>query len=61
MKKLLSKTRAAADRYGMLGQNEKIAVGVSGGKDSLMLLRLMAAMRELISVSSCDFKRIKKK
>ena len=46
MKKLLSKTRAAADRYGMLGQNEKIAVGVSGGKDSLMLLRLMAAMRE---------------
>lgn len=46
MKKLLSKTRAAADKYDMLGQNEKIAVGVSGGKDSLMLLRLMAAMRE---------------
>ena len=46
MKKLLSKTRAAADKYGMLGQNEKIAVGVSGGKDSLMLLRLMAAMRD---------------
>lgn len=46
MKKLLSKTRAAADKYNMLGQNEKIAVGVSGGKDSLMLLRLMAALRE---------------
>lgn len=46
MKKLLSKTRAAADKYCMFGQNEKIAVGVSGGKDSLMLLRLMAAMRE---------------
>ena len=46
MKKLLSKTRAAADKYGMFGQNEKIAIGVSGGKDSLMLLRLMAAMRE---------------
>jgi tRNA(Ile)-lysidine synthase TilS/MesJ len=46
MKKLLSKTRAAIDRYGMLGQNEKIAVGVSGGKDSLVLLRLMAALRE---------------
>lgn len=46
MKKLLSKTRAAADKYGMLGQHEKIAVGVSGGKDSLMLLRLMAALRE---------------
>lgn len=30
----------------MLGQHEKIAVGVSGGKDSLMLLRLMAAMRD---------------
>lgn len=46
MKKLLSKTRAAADKYGMFGQGERIAVGVSGGKDSLMLLRLMAAMRE---------------
>ena len=46
MKKLLSKTRAAADKYCMFGQNEKIAVGVSGGKDSLMLLRLMVAMRE---------------
>ena len=46
MKKLLSKTRAAADRYQMFGQGEKIAVGVSGGKDSLMLLRLMAAMRD---------------
>lgn len=46
MKKLLSKTRAAADRYNMFGQNEKIAVGVSGGKDSLMLLRLMSALRE---------------
>lgn len=45
MKKLLAKTRAAADKYNMLGQNEKIAVGVSGGKDSMMLLRLMAALR----------------
>lgn len=46
MKKLLSKTRAAADKYGMFGQNEKIAVGVSGGKDSLVLLRMMASLRE---------------
>lgn len=46
MKKLLSKTRAAADKYDMLGQHEAIAVGVSGGKDSLMLLRLLAAMRD---------------
>lgn len=46
MKKLLSKTRAAVDRYDMLGQHEKVAVGVSGGKDSLMLLRLLAAMRD---------------
>lgn len=48
MKKLLAKTRAAADRYGMFGEDgsgERIAVGVSGGKDSLMLLRLMAALR----------------
>lgn len=46
MKKLLAKTRAAADKYNMFGQNEKIAVGVSGGKDSMMLLRLMATLRD---------------
>lgn len=46
MKKLLAKTRAAADKYNMFGQKEKIAVGVSGGKDSMMLLMLMAALRD---------------
>lgn len=49
MKKLLSKTRAAADQYQMFGRDgahETIAVGVSGGKDSLMLLRLMASLRD---------------
>ncbi len=43
--RLLSKTRAAVDRYDMISPRQKIAVGVSGGKDSLVLLNLMAALR----------------
>lgn len=37
MKKLLSLVRAAVDRYDMIDDGDKIAVGVSGGKDSLAL------------------------
>ncbi|HAQ62866.1 MAG TPA: tRNA 2-thiocytidine(32) synthetase TtcA, partial [Ruminococcaceae bacterium] len=33
MKKLLSLTRAAVDKYNMIDEGDKIAVGVSGGKD----------------------------
>lgn len=45
MKKLLSLTRAAADKYNMIAEGDKIAVGVSGGKDSLALLYTMAKLR----------------
>ena len=37
--------RAAADRYGMIEEGDRIAVGVSGGKDSLYLLYALAMMR----------------
>lgn len=46
MKKLLSLTRAAIDKYNMISQGDKIAVGVSGGKDSLALLTAMAKIRD---------------
>ncbi len=45
MKRLLSFVRRAADDYGMIEEGDKIAVGVSGGKDSLALLETLAQMR----------------
>ena len=45
MKKILSRVRKAVDDYGMINDGDKIAVGVSGGKDSLTLLCAMAALK----------------
>ena len=36
--KLLSYTRKAIDDYGLIREGDHIAVGISGGKDSLTLL-----------------------
>ena len=45
MKRLLSFVRRAVDDYNMIEDGDKIAVGVSGGKDSLTLLETLAEMR----------------
>lgn len=45
MQKLLGCVRAAVDSYGMIEDGDKIAVGVSGGKDSVALLCVLARMR----------------
>ena len=38
LQKILSKVRRAVDDYGMINNGDRIAVGISGGKDSLTLL-----------------------
>lgn len=45
LQKLLSKTRRAVDDYAMINEGDKIAVGLSGGKDSLSLLYALASLR----------------
>lgn len=45
MKKVLSYIRRACDDYSMIEAGDRIAVGVSAGKDSLTLLCGLAAMR----------------
>ncbi|WP_122789567.1 tRNA 2-thiocytidine biosynthesis TtcA family protein [Intestinibacillus sp. Marseille-P6563] len=45
MQKMLSYVRRAVDHYHMIEENDRIAVGVSGGKDSLTLLVALAELR----------------
>ena len=45
MQRMIGLVRRCAEDYRMIAPNDKIAVGVSGGKDSLALLVLLAAMR----------------
>ena len=44
-KRILSFTRRAVDDYGMIRAGDRIAVGISGGKDSLTLLCALAHLR----------------
>ena len=46
MQKLMGLMRRCIEDYHMIEAGDRIAVGVSGGKDSLTLLRLLAAIRE---------------
>ena len=50
MNKILSLTRRCVEDYNMIDSGDRIAVGVSGGKDSLMLLMALAKLRQFYSV-----------
>lgn len=41
MQKLMGHMRAAMDKYNMIEQGDSVAIGVSGGKDSMVLLYAM--------------------
>ncbi len=50
MQKLMGLMRRCVEDYHMIEPGDRVAVGVSGGKDSLVLLKLLAGLREY-----CDF------
>ena len=54
MRRLLSYTRRAVDDYGMISEGDRIAVGVSGGKDSLSLLYTLAELRRFYDYSEIE-------
>ena len=45
LQQILSRLRKAVDEYKMIDDGDKIAVGLSGGKDSLTLLSALAGLR----------------
>ena len=46
LQKLLSYTRQAVDEYDLIQEGDKIAVGISGGKDSLTLLYALSNLQK---------------
>lgn len=46
LQRLLSYVRKAVDEYGLIENGDKIAVGISGGKDSLTLLYALSELRK---------------
>lgn len=45
LQKMLSYTRRCVDDYQMISEGDKIAVGISGGKDSLSMLMVLKALQ----------------
>jgi len=46
VREILSLCRRAVDEYGMIDEGDRVAVGVSGGKDSVLLLVALAKLRD---------------
>ena len=54
MQKLMGLVRRCVDDYNMIEAGDRIAVGVSGGKDSLVLLTLLAGLKEYFGRRTCN-------
>lgn len=50
IERLLSRTRKAVEEYSMIEDGDKIAVGVSGGKDSLALLCALTKLKRVLGI-----------
>ena len=50
MKRLLSLTRRGVQEYGLIREGDNVCVGLSGGKDSMTLLAVMANLRRFYPV-----------
>lgn len=50
LQQVLSRVRKALDDYHMIEENDKIAVGISGGKDSLTLLMALSGLRRFYPI-----------
>lgn len=50
MQKILGYMRKAIQNYGLLSDGDRVLVGVSGGKDSLVLLEGLALLRRFIGI-----------
>ena len=50
IQRILSTTRRAVEQYGMIEAGDRIAVGVSAGKDSLTLLCALAELRRFLAI-----------
>ena len=46
MQKLMGLVRRCVEDYNMISPGDRVAVGISGGKDSLVLLQILAGLRE---------------
>ena len=51
MQKMMGLVRRCAEDYRMISPGDRIAVGVSGGKDSVVLLQVLAGLREYMGFS----------
>ena len=58
LNRILSHTRRCVEDYDMIQAGDRIAVGVSGGKDSLTLLAALAKLAEFPALSSSNTRQV---